>query len=110
MAISRTYIIGPTVGLPELNIGTFRAVKSKIETLRNEVVIPHELFFEEENSRSGISDNEAIARRLAEVQKCTNVVLIPGWSDDAIANREWAKARNRNLVITTYGNLKQPRK
>lgn len=76
MSKLRIFIIGPTVNLPELNKQAFNAVADRIERMGHVAVVPHELFYEEENGLAGLTVKEALERMRREMLTCDAVVNI----------------------------------
>jgi len=82
--MKKVFIIGPTSGLPKLNIDVFNAVAEKLERMGHVAVIPHELFHAEENGIAGVSMNEARTRMVDAMLECDATVLL-GWENDPFA-------------------------
>lgn len=101
--MAKVFLIGPTVGLPRLNIDVFVPVAEKLQRMGHEAVIPHDLFHEEENGMNGLSENEARMRMVDELLTCDAAVLLPDHHQDSFANALLFNARKRimNVVPVT---------
>lgn len=99
----KIYLIGPTIGITKLNLPAFEALTNKLEAWGHTVVKQHDLFTDTEDRE--LNHMEQMARRRNEVARCTDVLLIAGWSDDWMAREEYGAARNRGLDIHTSVEL-----
>jgi hypothetical protein len=102
----KAYIIGPSVGLPKLNLELFEKVAAVAVTKGLEPVVPHHLFNDEENERSGISFTEALCRRREELECCDVAIMIPGYSEDRFGCIEAFVAMNMGLQRLRLDELK----
>lgn len=104
--MARVYIIGPTQGLHKLNRQTFDAIAKRIKADGNTPVIPHDLFFDEENQTGGIGYAQALSRRIKELRTCDFAITIPGYSEDRFASAEYAALRNLGIQAINFLNWK----
>lgn len=105
--MGKVYIIGPTVGLRNLNLYTFDKVAEKLRGLGYEPVVPHYLFSNDENERGGITVGDSIIRRQSALEECEVAVFIPGYEDDHFACIEGVTAKNLNLKRLRLDQLKK---
>jgi len=103
--MAKAYIIGPTLGMNRLNIDAFRAMAGKLEKMGHDPIVPHDLFNDEDNEPGGLTIDEAITRRVAELQNCDLAVMMPGFMIDRIAMQEMTHARAFGLQVVKYEDL-----
>jgi hypothetical protein len=70
------FLLGPTVNLPQLNVDTFRHVAERLRHLGHLVIIPHDLFFDEESGLKGMTVDAARERMRSEMDNCDAVVIV----------------------------------
>lgn len=102
----KVYIIGASVGLPKLNLPAFEKVAEVLVQKGLEPVVPHSLFFDEDNERGGLNFEQSLVRRQEALQKCDYAVLLPGYSDDRYAAIEAVTAKNFSIQRVPYHQIK----
>ncbi|PKQ59754.1 hypothetical protein B5566_02620 [Mycobacterium sp. MHSD3] len=90
------YISGPMSGLPEHNYPAFNAKARELRAQGHEVINPAELPEPAEEQPW----DWYLRRDLAELVKCTHVVLLPGWSKSRGAQLEYGVAVQLGMHIT----------
>lgn len=102
MTTPYTYIIGPTVGIERLNIDTFLKVREVLKATDpgQAVVIPHELFTDDEQRTMSIP--EAQRRRCEVARKAAEVRYIGNWHGDRFAELEILAAKRANKLIRPF--------
>lgn len=91
----QVYIAGPMTGYPDHNHPTFTAAAEWLRGAGFRVISPHELH------QPGAHPWDWYLRRdLAELVKCTRIVMLPGWDDSRGARLEHTVAKALGLQIT----------
>ena len=104
--MAKIFLIGPTVNLPRLGLDVFVAVAGKLQRMGHEVVIPHDLFHEEENGMNGLTVEEALERMTDELDTCKHAVLVGDVSGhDPFAGKLLFYARRRIMSVVPVSRI-----
>lgn len=87
----RVYLAGPMTGLPELNFHVFHAAARMLRRLGLEVVSPAELCPDPATPWA-----DCMRRDIAELVRCQEIVMLPGWQASRGATLE-------HLIATSLG-------
>ena len=102
----RTYIIGPTVGRSYLGKGEFDVAVSMLGHSQREVIIPHDLFTDDEQRSMTVA--ASVVRRKEVLATCNEVFYLPNWNTDTVAVAEMDHARTLGILIRPfYGPINQ---
>lgn len=98
----RVYIAGPMRGMPDLNLPAFEQAAQELKKHGYETVSPADLIEEQPRSREYY-----LAKGLAEITKCDEVVFLPGWqqSEGALIEYEFAKKLGKPVRQYQHGTL-----
>ena len=110
LPMAKIYLIGPSSGLERLNIDTYRAVEKVLKDMGHTVVVPHDLFHEEDNSRGGLTFEQVVKRRQDALVVCEMAVTIPGFSEDRYGNIEFLTAKQfrvKTIRFESFQRLKE---
>lgn len=96
--MKKIYLAGPNTGIPNDNEAQFRFYQAKLENDGNEVVVPHDLFDEEE--KATFKHKDFMRKCIPAMMGCDEVVTLDGWIESKGATEEVQIARMYDIPVT----------
>jgi hypothetical protein len=95
------YIAGPMTGIKDWNVPAFSEMADRLRKQGRNVINPHELH----EAQDGVPWDWYLRRDLAQLVKCSSMVLLPGWGASRGATLEHHVAKTLGMTIAYGGAL-----
>ena len=90
-----TYIAGPMTGIKDWNVPAFAEMAERLRQRGRPVINPHELH----EASADVAWDWYLRRDLAQLVKCSGIVMLPGWGGSKGASLEHHVAQTLGMTI-----------